>query len=233
LETPPLYLFIIIPAALLAIIIMAGAYGKKKKTGMDADFRKALSGLPLGFGSFYNKMIAAGMYREHPVYFYYMPVAKNELLPLACDMAIVCGMKIPGIHETGMHLVALKEQDASPARKALGWMNPDPGVFIAAARGGSQEESLRLYRKLSAGARSGLSDCAQRMGSATLVTDWLEVIVGRKHAREMYPGGNEKLSSLELQVKVPLNIGHSDLVLTLDELVRISGVISKDLGGTA
>jgi hypothetical protein len=222
-------IFIILPAVLVMTILLAVLYGKKKKTGLDDDFMKALSGLDIKFQSYYNKMIAAGLYRDHPVYFYYIAAARNELLPLTHEMAIVCGMKIPGGKEARMHLVAMKEQGASPLREAVGWMNPDPGFFLAADRKGSREESLRLYRKLSHGARNGLSEFATRLGSAALVADWLDVIVGRKNSLKMYSGAREELPSLELQVKVPFNIKSSDLAATLDEMKAVIDLVSKDL----
>jgi hypothetical protein len=224
------YLYFILPAVVVMIIILAGAYGKKKKAGLDAGFRKALSGLELRFGSFYRKLIAAGFYHNHPVYFYYFPAAQNEMIPLTHDTAILCGMKIPGVKRAPLHLVALRERGPSPSRKAAGWMNPEPGFFLAAARGGSGEESLRLYRRLSRDTTSALSGCAMRLGSATLVPDWLDVIVGRKHTLELFSDYNGKLSSLELQVKVPFNIQEKELAETLKEMEAVINLVSKDLG---
>ena len=227
----PLLLMLPVVAVFIAI---GAAIGRSIKKKHDAAFREILAGLGLEYGSFYNILYAFGKYRGLYVSFKYSRITKRDLAPLLPGdgtLVILCRFKLPGTEGRRLHLAVFPGDRGRAVRNILGWINPEPGVYLARVKDQSEADARATFSRISRSAMVKMKGLADGTGSCGISTDWETIMIGKGNALKLLGGDERALSQLDFQVKIPLKATRVEMNAFLDEMTEVAGELAVDLKG--
>lgn len=217
-----------------AIALLAGIgliIGRSLNKKSEASFRELLGGLDLAYASFYRIPYAYGKYRGLSISFKYGRIMKHDLAPLlpgTSTLAVFCRVKVPGTENRKLHLAVFPGDRGREVRSALGWINPEPGVYLHASKDQSEEDARAVFIHLSRGTIEKMKRIAARTSSCAISADWETVMIGRKNSLILAGGDEGTLSQLDFQISIPASLTRSEITSLLDEMAETAGAISND-----